>query len=376
MLDSLEIEVLVPWSRRGRCEAVLLQRSPAVSAEGLAKPARPCHHRVLRFFHGGQIAKSSESGRLTVRIEGATIEPGKVAVRDLTKLGELIQAGLERVARVLSGEPGGIPGPLPGPIRNATELLLAGIERGSATLLLELPPPQEEEATEEKLFEPPAGDLGLQALDRLVEGMHSLEAGTEQVPDGWDNSVMEIAERLAETVAARNFQIDLDAQTPRGQRRHARIAPNIADRFSIRHARVRRPRTARGELIAVDLRKGRIDVEDNAGRRVQCEFDPEAEELMSRVRQLIGERVTVSGEEEFDVALNKAGRLEVHSLERATEEVPLHDMFWRNLSGAEQAVEQGVGPVRSVTELAASEELTEEDLASFAELLREARREE
>lgn len=320
--------------------------------------------------------ESSESGRLTVRIEGAAIEPGKVAVRDLTKLGDLIQAGLERVARVLSGEPGGIPGPPPAPIRNATELLLAGIERGSATLILELPPPEEEHMTGERLFEPPVKELGLQALDRLVDGMHRLESGRAEVPEGWDNSVMEIAERLAETVAARSFQIELDATTPRGKRRHARITPNIADRFSLRHALVRRPRTARGALIAVDLRKGRIDVEDDTGRRVQCEFDPEVAELMDRVRQLIGEPVTVSGEEEFDVALNKAGRLEVHSLERATQEVPLHEMFWRNLSGAEQAIEQGVGPVRSVTELAASEELTEEDLASFAEMLREARREE
>ena len=315
----------------------------------------------------------SESGRLTVRIEGASIEPGKVAVRDLTKLGELIQTGLERVARVLSGEPGGIPGPPPGPIRNATELLLAGVEPGSATLVLELPPPQEEEVSEERLFEPAARELGLQALDRLVEGMHRLEDGAEEIPDGWDNSVMEIAERLAETVAARSFQIDLDAQTPRGQPRHARISPNTVDRFSIRHAPVRRPRTAHGELIAVDLRKGRIDVEDKAGRRVQCEFDPQAEELLGRVRQLIGERVTVSGEEEFDVALNKAGRLEVHSLDRATEEVPLHELFWRNLSGAQQAREQGVEPVQSIAELASSEILTESDLDAFDQLLREAR---
>lgn len=321
--------------------------------------------------------ETSETGRLTVKIEGTTIEPGKVAVRDLTRLGELIQIGLERVARVLSGEPGGLPGPPPSPIRNATELLLAGLEEGSATLVLELPPPREMEGgEEERLFEPPPTDLGLQALDRLVEGMHELEVGTEKVPNGWDNSVMDIAQRLAETVATRDFQIDLDARTPRGKRRHARIAPNIATRFRIRHAPIRRPRTARGELIAVDLRKGRIDVEDQEGRRLQCEFDPEASELMNRVRQLVGDRVTVSGEEEVDIALDKVGRLEVHSLEPATEAVPLHDLFWQNRSGAEQASEQAVGPVRSVTELAAPDALSESDLDAFDRLLREARSEE
>jgi hypothetical protein len=158
--------------------------------------------------------ESAESGTLKIRIEGEAIEPGKVAVRDLTKLGELIQSGLERVARVLGGEPGGVPGPPPAPIRQATELLLAGIESGSATLILELPPPKETDESDDRLFEPPPRDLGLLALDRLVEGMHELESGVSQVPEGWDNSVMEIAEKLAETVSTRNFRIDLDRSHP------------------------------------------------------------------------------------------------------------------------------------------------------------------
>jgi hypothetical protein len=317
----------------------------------------------------------AESGKLRIRIEGEAIEPGKIAVRDLTKLGELIQSGLERVARVLGGEPGGLPGPPPAPIRQATELLLAGIESGSATLILELPPPKEMDQSVDRLFEPPPRDLGLLALDRLVEGMHELESGAGQVPEGWDNSVMEIAEKLAETVLTRNFRIDLEAHTPRGQRRRARIAPDLADRFTIRHSTVRRPRTARGELIAVDLRKGRIDVEEEGGRRVQCEFDPQVGPLMDRVRTLIGELVTVSGEEEFDVALNKVGKLQVQVLERATEEVPLHEMFWINKSAAEQAREQGVGPLTSLVEVASSGAISEEDLDAFTRAIDEARRE-
>lgn len=313
----------------------------------------------------------SESGQLTVRVEGEAIEPGKIAVRDLTRLGNLIQSGLERVARVLSGEPGGLPGTPPVPVREATELLLTGITRGSATLLLELPVPEETEEPEAHLFAPPARDLGLRAMDRFVEGLHQLESGGQEVPDGWDNSVMEVAQKLAEAATSRQITIDLDARVPRTKARRARIAPEIAERFAVRHAPIRRPRTARGELIAVDLRKGRIDVEEAGGRRVQCEFDPEDSALMSLVKGLIGQVVTASGEEEFDVALNKAGKLEVQSLGPATEEVPLHEMFWQNRSAAEQAREQGVAPLGTISELAASESFTDDDLEAFSRAIRE-----
>ena len=46
--------------------------------------------------------------RLTV--EAHDIEPGKIAVRDLARLSELVQRGLERTARVLFGQPSSAPG--------------------------------------------------------------------------------------------------------------------------------------------------------------------------------------------------------------------------------------------------------------------------
>lgn len=318
------------------------------------------------------VQEATESGRFEVRIEGESIRPGKVAVRDLGKLGPLLQAAIERTARVLRHEPGRAPGPVPRDVYETTNLLLVGIESGSANLLLELPVPEQTES-DEGLFPLPARDLGLRAMDIFVRGLHELELGATDVPDEWDNSVMEVAEDLAAFAKDRQVVIDISSRTPQRKIRKARISPATADRFSIRHAPIRQPRTAQGRLFLVDLKAGRIDVEDDDGQRVQCHFPPELE---TRVKSLIGEIVLVSGVEEFDVAVGRRGKLEVASLDPGGEEVPLSGDFWRNRSAVEQAREQGVGPIPSVADFAAGDVLDEDELQRFIETIREGRREE
>jgi len=310
-----------------------------------------------------------EAGTLRIRVEGEVIAPGKLAIRDLTKLGESIQAGVDRLARLMGHD---IP---TARLRRATELLLTGIEPGSATLVLELrPSPDGEEMTEERLFRPPPLDVGLRAMERFVAGLHELEEGSERVPEGWDTSVMEVAEELAELSTSRHIEVSLDVAIPSSAPRRARIAPELAPRFAVRHAPSRRRRTASGELIAVDLRKGRIDVEDATGRRVQCRFDPETTELMDRVKRLVGRVVLVSGQEELDIATKKVGKLEVETLEETGVVVPLHEMFWQRRSAAEQAREQGAEPLGSIAEVSATETFTSEELEAFSQALRELRR--
>jgi len=316
------------------------------------------------------VQHGAESGRLEVRIEGESIQPGKVALRDLEKLAPLLQDALERTARVLRHEPGGAPGPVPQEIQLATNLLLVGIRNGSANLLLELPVPEEAQAAE-GLFPLPPPDLGQRALDTFVRGLHELEAGATEVPNDWDNSVMAIAEELATFSSEREVTIEVSAR-PAGYRpSKARLSPLIADRFRVRHAPVTRPRTVRGRLFLVDLKAGRIDVEDDRGNRVRCHFPPELE---AQVKRLVGEIVQASGSEEIDLAVGRPARLEVEVLEAGGEEVPLAGDFWLNRSAAEQARDQGVGPIASVTDLAADDEFSEDELLHFIETIREGRR--
>jgi len=53
--------------------------------------------------------------------------------------------------------------------------------------------------------------------------------------------------------------------------------------------------------------------------------------------------------------------------------VPLLDVFRQNPSLQEQAAEQGVRPVRSVQELAASEPIEDEEVEAFLEVLKNTR---
>ena len=54
----------------------------------------------------------------------------------------------------------------------------------------------------------------------------------------------------------------------------------------------------------------------------------------------------------------------------------LHDLFWENKSAAEQAREQGVGPITSLADLVAGDEFEEADIERFIRTIREGRREE
>lgn len=318
-----------------------------------------------------------EHAIFNLTVEASDIEPGKIVVRDLARLSELVQRGLERVARVLSGQPGSSPGRLPKGIEDATRLVLVGIGEGSAVLQLELPEPEELEDADETdlLFKPPPRDLGFRAMDVLVHGLHEIEQTKDGlvVPDGWDNSVMEVAEALAQVAEERRFSLRFDSRPPSLASRVATITPRTAPKFSVRRAPVLRRRTARGLLVAVDLGTGRVDVQEPSGGRVSCHFTDSLEPL---VKRQLGAVVIASGEEEYDEARGRHGRLELESLEGATEQVGFEDTFWLNPSAAEQATHQQVGPILSVDDLTVSNLFSEEDIEEFLGAIREARSEE
>lgn len=312
----------------------------------------------------------AQPGIMRIAVEGERVAPGKLPLRDLRRIGELAQQGIERTARVLMGEPGSAPGPLPEAVREATELLLVGVEQGSAVAVIELNPPAEDATTDDRLVPLPVRDLGLRAMDRFVEGLHQLEISSDGgMPDGWDTSVVEVAERLAEAATERRLQVTFRAKSPTATEKIAHIQPETAERFRVRHATVRRRRTAQGELVAIDLEKGRLDLKGSRGPRVQCQFGPE---LLDQARHLVGETVLVSGEEEVDLSSNKAGRLEVDTLKLSSQQVLPDEAFWLNRSAREQAEDQGVQPLQSVAELA-SEEFSDEDIEGFLAAVAELR---
>jgi hypothetical protein len=208
-------------------------------------------------------------------------------------------------------------------------------------------------------------------MQRFVEGIHELEtAPTPVTPADWDASLLQVAQDLAELSEERPYAITLDARPPRGEWSVAHITPATAGRFTMRHAPTRRRRTALGRLILVDLGRGRIDIEDSAGHRTEALFE---DELERTVRRLVGEFVQASGEEEFDEATGRAGKLQVEALEPVGEQPSLGAEFWSHRSADERATEQGVGPVSSIEDFSAPGVFSEEDLEGFLEAIRESR---
>lgn len=317
-----------------------------------------------------------EHAVFSLTVEADDVEPGKINVRDLARLSELVQRGLERTARVLSGQPGSSPGRLPRTIEDATRLVFTGIGEGSAILQLELLEPLDAGAPshEEPLFTPPARDLGFRAMDTFVRGLHGIELAPESAtaPDGWDTSVMEVARDLADMAEERDLALTFDARPPHLAASVARLTPRSAPRLRQRRSVVRRRRSARGRLVAVDLGTGRVDVQEVAGGRVSCHY---GEGLETEVKRHLGAVVIASGEEEYDEVLGKHGRLELDSLEGASEQIGLEETFWLNRSAAEQAAQQGVGPIESVDELAAPDLFTDDDIDAFLAVIHGARRE-
>lgn len=312
----------------------------------------------------------ADPGIMRIAVEGERVAPGKLPLRDLRRIGELAQQGIERTARVLLGEPGAAPGPLPEAVREATELLLVGVEQGSAVAVIELNPPADNEVEDDRLMPLPIRDLGLRAMDRFVEGLHQLELSQDGgIPEGWDTSVVEVAEKLAEAASERRVRVTIKSKAPTTAEKVAHIDPETADRFRVHRATVKRRRTAQGELVAIDLEKGRLDLKGSRGPRIHCQFGPE---LLDQARHLVGETVLVSGEEEVDLASNKPGRLEVDTLKLSSQQVLPHEAFWLNRSASEQAAEQGTRPLRDVSELA-SKDFSVGDIEGFLEAMAELR---
>lgn len=267
--------------------------------------------------------------------------------------------------------PGAASGPEPQLIRDATRILLIGLERGSARLVLEVPEPASSGGEGDRLFEPPPPDLGFRALEGFVEGIHELEtASTRTTPSGWDASLMVVAKDLADLAQERNYEISLDAEPPGGERRSARITPSTAERFAVQQSPVRRRRTAVGRLILVDLGRGRIDIEDAAGHRTQAHF---RDELEAAVRPLLGEFVRATGEEEVDEATGHRGKLEIEAVAPVGEQTPLEGDFWSNRPATELSTDQGAAPIISIEDFSAPDVFSDEDVERFLEAIRDSR---
>jgi hypothetical protein len=252
----------------------------------------------------------------------------------------------------------------------ATGLTLVGLAAGSTVLEFKLEEPSvgDADSDEQRLFAPPPKDLGFRALKSFVSGLKDrVEQTDAPLPDSWDGAVAAKADDLAKFARERNVSLTIESKEPDLGQQQVTISPGSA----LHHAPstvVRRRRTTSGRLILVDLGSGRIDVEESSGRRVKGRF---AADLETVVTATVGRIITASGEEEFDQATGKSGLVEFEAIEAAAEAIRLSDDFWANRTAGEQAEAQGVAPIASIAALARPDMVTDDDVQSLLEILRE-----
>ena len=312
-----------------------------------------------------------KDAELRLTLEGLDSAPATIRLRDLERLAEALQGGLEAVANVLSGRPGVSAGPLATSVADATGLTLVGLAPGSTVLefKLEEPSVSEADSDEQRMFSPPPKDLGFRALKFFVGGLKDrVEHDDAPLPDAWDVGVATKADDLARFVSERQVSLTIESKEPDLGQQQVTISPLSARRLGAPPTTIRRRRTTSGRLILVDLGSSRIDVEEPSGKRVKGRFSADLETVVTAT---VGKIITASGEEEFDQATGKSGPVEFETIEAAAEAIRLNDDFWANRTAAAQAEAQGVTPIGSIAELARPDMFTDDDVQSLLEILRE-----
>lgn len=254
----------------------------------------------------------TDQTQLTVRVTGGIAEGHRMAVTDLTTLASVLQTAVRGVGLVLSGGRAGMGGRTKGTIEAATELqVIAEPPPGSFVLALGLAP------------EPPSipgaeqPHLGERALSALINGIDSLDAATNELPEGFDPGVLKTLDRLA-PVLRRGHQIEL--------RSRGRLGPchTCIDRSWLGTVERLRDKPLRAHIRL----EGVLQMVDLGARPLQCRIDrpflPSVlclipNEFDGQVLTALGKHVEVVGEAEFDRGSDQPKRVTVESIEVLTQ---------------------------------------------------------
>lgn len=284
-------------------------------------------------------AKSHEP-ILIVRAKGPATQDGRIALHDLLELGKHIQAAVERVARVLVGQADSRkPGRKPKEIASSCPLDVVALNRGSFELALDLRRDQ---------FE--VMHLGIEAIEKLVEGMELLRLNGNALPTGYDTGVLHSLKDMGRIFGTGIDEIEVEARTQRVKRScsydqvlYGKITGRIGSPIT-------KMRTLEGRLLMVDYRhdKERCRIHPTVGDPIICKFDKALEE---KVYEYLRRFVRITGEAEEDPATGRISgvtikEIEAVSVEGANFEAISAEDFWSEKPLEQLAAEQGLSPVQ------------------------------
>ncbi|ROP39447.1 hypothetical protein [Saccharothrix texasensis] len=287
---------------------------------------------------------------LVIRVAGPAAEEGRLPLAEVARVAGELQATLERIAMALRGSEN-VPGRRPQDIVNAVRLELTGFSQGSAILEVS----------------PPAGamiphDLLDQSVDLLMTGIESIHSAQRSHPEVFGKQVLDGFVRLSGGISPRSVRtIEITRRDGRTVtiddefRRAARSARNAGDRSEVTIV----GRLHMGDFAPAALRC-RVDTLSNS---VPCTFD---ESLTDDVLNAMGAMVVATGIAELLPdgrvrSLDLLGLTQVNEAKRASID--------------KLTQQQGITPLRSVTDFATVQDVSDEEFEQFIRDALSARRE-
>ena len=254
-------------------------------------------------------------------------------------MGRHIQTAVERVARVLVGQSNSRKrGRKPKEIETSCPLEVVAFNRGSFEIALDLPRGKFESM-----------DTGVQAIEKLIEGLQTLGSDGEVLPVGFDIGVLHSLRDMGRILGRGITSIELE---PRTQRLHQSFCfnSNIMTKVTSRIlGPVTSSRTIEGRLLMADFRTAaeRCRIHPPVGEPIVCQFD---ETLEDTVYEHLRTYVKVTGETREDPVTGRITSVIIKDLEPFTMETLdfeqfTADDFWVNMSLEQLANEQGVSSV-------------------------------
>ena len=292
---------------------------------------------------------------LKIRFDGEAIGPGRIPVTHLLTFLANMNKALQRTGRVLAGEAGSLRrGPQPRVIKDEVALDLVLLTHGSPAAVLGF----ERRQTDAAL---PGMDMGLDILEKALDGLTAVQAANDILPPGYDTGVL-MAWRDAGALFSKgitNIYFTLN-------HREAPLTTNLTpEGFMHIQERIKGPqtniRTIEGRLLMADFKEHgtRCRVHPSVGEPVLCLFD---EEQRDEVLDDILRYVRIVGEAKEDPLTGKIASIKIHDIERLEDRegeaadllpqgTPISRGFWESPTLDELAQAQNVRPMADVRAL-------------------------
>jgi len=260
---------------------------------------------------------------LIVRAKGPATKDGRIALQDLLQLGKHIQAAVERVARVLVGQPDSRkPGRKPKEIEASCPLEVVALSRGSFEIALDLPRDKFENM-----------DLGVEAVEKLLEGIEAIGTDCEALPVGYDTGVLHSLKDMGQILGKGIDEIEVESRTQRLRQRFRYDQSLRSKIVSKIHGPVTTLRTLEGRMLMADFRQDaeRCRIHPPTGDPVVCHFDESLEET---VYDYLRSFVRVTGETREDPATGRISDVMIRDIEPVSMEgrdfeMTTAEVFWQ-----------------------------------------------